>query len=513
MAETFFLVPSLARHSQVTISIDILTFNTLPEVQKPANATTSLTVLEDSTIAQELPFVDYDSSMITIVVDSVPSEGELTYNLGGETKKLDQFSPFTPYGTQIPIEQYAKEVVGFSSAWYNDAGDWGPIQILGLPDSEGYSDSNLAWCPETKSGKGSTTNANNEPGREAVWDREATYAKFGYTEYIEVEFETPVYVSTVEVGEVRGCGSIVHVYASNSNTGQNMTLYHDEADTECDDTEGEARLTNTINRFSPPGLCNTPFLANRIRLELDTVLVPDWNELDYVKLAGYTLLPSGVLPLGVTQVSYTPNSHYFGSDEFSLYATDCGYHSMSVGEVAEYLVDVQAVPDAPVVTRISLQAAPGNASSTLDFSTSVQNLDQTALTVKFTALPSIGFVLVGGASGVAVAAGTAYDLDTTHTFYYSVASFPEEDTVVLFEYEIVDAAQSLSSKEYVEVSVQGVPVKGGLPLETILGIVAAALFVVFLVVGYVRVQHVKERKGDLAKLETMRKENQEVSID
>lgn len=64
-----------------------------------------------------------------------------------------------------------------------------------------------------------------------------------------------------------------------------------------------------------------------------------------------------------------------------------------------------------------------------------------------------------------------------------------------------------------EVSVHWVPVKGGLPLETILGIVAAALFVVFLVVGYVRVQHVKERKGDLAKLETMRKENQEVSID
>ena len=216
--------------------------------------------------------------MITIVTDSIPSGGVLTYSLGGEIKRLDKFSPFAPYGTQIPVEQYAKEVTAFSSAWYNVEGQWGPVQILGPPNSIGYSDSSLAWCPEAKEGKGSTTNANNEPGHEAVWDRDATFAQFGYTEYIEVEFETPVYVSEIVVGEVRGCGSIVHIHASNSNTGEIMTMYDEDADTGCDDAEGRARLTNTMSLFSPPGLCNPPFLANRVRIEMDTFTVLDWNE-------------------------------------------------------------------------------------------------------------------------------------------------------------------------------------------------------------------------------------------
>lgn len=108
----------------------------------------------------------------------------------------------------------------------------------------------------------------------------------------------------------------------------------------------------------------------------------------------------------------------------------------------------------------------------------------------------------------AVTAGTAYDLDTA-IFFYSVDFFPEVDIVILIEYEVVDAAQSLSSKEYVEVSVQGAPVKEGLPLESILDI-AAAIFAAFTVAGYLRVQHFKERKKDLMKLETMRKENIEL---
>ena len=136
---------------------------------------------------------------------------------------------------------------------------------------------------------------------------------------------------------------------------------------------------------------------------------------------------------------------------------------------------------------------------------SVQNLDESVLTVKFSSLPSVGYLLVGGASGAAVTAGITYDLDTT-TFFYSVASFPKVDTVVLIGYEVVDAAQSLSSNEYVEISVQGVPVKEELPLEIILGIIAAALFLVFLVILYFR----KEHKAHVLKLETVRQENQEV---
>jgi len=90
-------------------------FNILPEIKKPAKSTINLTVSEDSAILQELSFVDYDSSMVTIITNS---EGILSYELWGETKKLDRFNPFTPYGTQIPVEQYAKDLVGFFSTWY-----------------------------------------------------------------------------------------------------------------------------------------------------------------------------------------------------------------------------------------------------------------------------------------------------------------------------------------------------------------------------------------------------------
>jgi len=208
------------------------------------------------------------------------------------------------------------------------AGDWGPEQILREPSTEFYTDSNLAWCPDTKDGTGTSTNDFDEVGHEDTWNRDAVFANSGYTEYIEVKFETPVYVSDIEVGEVRGCGSIVRVHAQESGTNNSMVVYSGQPDTECDADDGLARLTNTINRFSPPRLCNPPFLADTVRVEMDTRAVADWNELDYVKVIGYARKPVGVLPFGITKVNYVPDSNYHGSDTFSFFATDCGYHDI-----------------------------------------------------------------------------------------------------------------------------------------------------------------------------------------
>ena len=52
------------------------------------------------------------------------------------------------------------------------------------------------------SGTGVSTNPHNEIGRENYWDREAMYDQFGITEYIEVEFNTTVYISNIEILEV-----------------------------------------------------------------------------------------------------------------------------------------------------------------------------------------------------------------------------------------------------------------------------------------------------------------------
>jgi len=456
--------------TEVTISLEIMVFNKLPVA---TNQTTNLTVPEDGTVVQKLSFIDHDSSYVSIVAKVLPSHGIITYDSGSESKELEPFNEFNPYGDQIAIVQYAKEVVAFSSAWYNIEGNWAPLQILGEKSVNQYSDSPLTFCPASKYGTGISTNDNNETGREDYWDRDAMFAEFGYTEYIEVEFETPVYVSDIEIGENRGCGSIVRVFAKNSDFDSSMAIFDERVDTDCDSEDGQARISGLMNLFTPPQLCNSPYLVNRIRIEMDTFSVVDWNELDYVKLTGYKEPPAGIIPTGISQITFTPDPDFFGDDRFAFYATDCGYHSATMGEEAEFLIDVQAVADAPLVARIFLQAAPGNSSSTIDLSTSVQNLDNSDLTVKIIASPTVGSltsIVSGEASGEAVTAGTTYDLNTT--FVYSVASFPEIDTVVLIEYEVADASQSLSSREFIEIAVQGVPVEQGVQWEIIIPLLA-----------------------------------------
>ncbi|GMH71595.1 hypothetical protein TrRE_jg5529, partial [Triparma retinervis] len=495
---------------EVTIAVDIAIFNKSPIISPGSTATTSFSPKEDTSITHTLAFTDYDSSLVTVMVEEVPVNGVLTYNSGDETIALTKFSPFNPYGDQVPMSQYATSVVAFSSHWSNEANNWGATQILGEPSTPIYADSEMAWAPATKEGIGISKNEADEPGRELEWDPAANLAEHGFTEYIEVQFNNTVFLSDIEVGIVRGCGCIVRMVAKNSENDNEMVIYNEKPDLSCDAEDGLARLTNTISRFSPPSLCNTPFAMDRIRIEIDTTTIVDWNELDYIKVTGYENIPSGVLPPGVTEVEYKPDANFFGQDMFSFRSTDCGYHGDTVSELAEVVVDVEGVKDAPIVQTILLDASPDNATHTIDVGAVVTNLDDSELTVEFPVLPSIGSLRVHG-TGEAVMGGEKYDLAST-TFDYTVSNFPEVDTNVIVKYKVHDESQDLESEENIKIVVQGVPVEG-MSKEIIGGIVGAAVFIIAgLTLYFTKMANSlkKERIEDLRRLDTMRKENVEL---
>ncbi|GMI24151.1 hypothetical protein TrCOL_g9603 [Triparma columacea] len=497
---------------EVTIHIDIALFNKHPIISPGSSNITTFTPKEDTSITHTLAFTDYDSSLITVMVDDTPTHGIIMYDSGDETITLSKFSPFNPYGDQIPLSQYAKSVVSFSSHWFNPAEDWAASQILGEPSTSIYEDSEQAWAPATRMGTGiSTKGEGDDDERESVWDPAVSLATSGFTEYIEVEFDAAVFLSDIEVGIVRGCGCVVRMVAKNSQNNNEMVIYNEKADLKCDAEDGLARLTNTINRFSPPSLCNTPFAMDRVRIEIDTTSVPDWNEIDYVKVTGYELPPAGVLPPGVTEVTYKPDTNFFGQDKFAFRSTDCGYHSDTVSELAEVIVNVEGVADDPVVRTIHVEASPENATQTIDVNAFVTNLDGKKLTVEFPILPTIGSLKVHGTMQT-VTSSDMYDLDST-TFYYTVETFPEDDTDVIVKYKVHDEVQGLVSEENIKIVVQGVPINAGVPIEIIGGILGAAVFVIAVVTIYfkrIAASHQSTKKEALAMLATSRRENLEL---
>ena len=160
-------------------------------------------------------------------------------------------------------------------------------------------------------------------------------------------------MSSLEFGEQRGCGSIVNVYAA-SKYGERMKVWGEGPDVLCDAPEGMQRMTNQFKVFTPIHLCNTNFRANRVRFEVDTVSVVDFNEFDYVKMTGYKDRPRGVVPFGVTELKYVPDPNFFGTDTFTLRATDCGFFDDGNSEDVQYTMTVSGTIDAPIAGVIDV---------------------------------------------------------------------------------------------------------------------------------------------------------------
>jgi hypothetical protein len=161
-----------------------------------------------------------------MLITTLPKKGRLYARDG--TQITDTF-----LATRIapPLAaMYAQQVTNVSTFWpagpntgevlcppdvpFNSSASCGypkfhPMQILGPPRLEGYGsirrygDSSYAWCPSSKEGKAGLTKEGDSYLR-FEWNPKENFLQYGWTEFIELRFETKSYVQRVEVGEPRG---------------------------------------------------------------------------------------------------------------------------------------------------------------------------------------------------------------------------------------------------------------------------------------------------------------------
>ncbi len=114
--------------------------------------------------------------------------------------------------------------------------------------------------------------------------------------------------------------------------------------------------------FEPLDVCETPFKTARIRLELDTRTVADWNELDYCRVVGAPSLPEGVVVPG-EELVYVPYADQFGDDSFEFTMTDCAFNPKR--QPAPATVSISILPENDV-TNVTSLVIEGRNELTLD---------------------------------------------------------------------------------------------------------------------------------------------------
>ena len=155
-----------------------------------------------------------------------------------------------------------------------------------------------------------------------------TFTNHGYTEFIELKFETLVYPIAVRVGENRGMCSVVRIQGRSSSGDAGFVdlwrasdrftqdgLLHTAAKrAECWGKYNDAKRYRTFR----PSICQQPTKVDVLRLELDTRSVADWNEIDFVELHGSSVVPDGVLPSNTSGVWYVPEAGFTGLDSIEI---------------------------------------------------------------------------------------------------------------------------------------------------------------------------------------------------
>ena len=152
-----------------------------------------------------------------------------------------------PEGT--PIRQYADFVINQSSE-YNTTGSWSAEQSLGKEDVyPNHGDYVNAW---------------------------ASYTADDGAEYLILGFDSVQTVRTIEIYETYNPGSIDTVSLRNAATGAWVKVYTRPAQT----LPEEARKLNIY--FN-----ETKFNVDAIRIDLNSLEVQGWNEIDAVAIGGF----------------------------------------------------------------------------------------------------------------------------------------------------------------------------------------------------------------------------------
>ena len=323
----------------------------------PIGTNKTVNVVEDSAATKiALDILDPETDMYTIAITKLPSKGKLYFEASDGGKGAEITMPFTPWSAKASTYQWAFNVTSVSSFWGNGKNvDYHPIQVLGEQSTTSFGDNVYAWSPLWKDGGTSYA----EGGDDIITfahDPVAYFTANGSYEYIEVSFEESKYITGVEIGECRGMGSIVKVMAWSETGKKYYTLWEGTAS---NDIQKHHALFQSYRVFGP-SICQPPFKSDRVRIELDTKTVPDWNEIDYIKMFGSNELPDGTLNYPSTSVYYEPNKDAYGEDSFEFVGYDCPYDRYRKSDDAAITINIAQVNDEPEVALTEVEPKEGS---------------------------------------------------------------------------------------------------------------------------------------------------------
>jgi len=161
------------------------------------------------------------------------------------------------------LDQWASRVVDFSSQ-YDDT-DFSAQQALGTPNTNEYGDIETAWAPDPMNGT---------------------------TEDITLEFNTPVYATSVLVRETWGNGFVTQIDLRDTNNQlHNVWMGTDSSLT---------GVPYNFEVFFP----ETEYLVKGVKIYVDTDHNPNtWEEIDAVRLSG---TPANACGAGMVMVLLAP---------------------------------------------------------------------------------------------------------------------------------------------------------------------------------------------------------------
>lgn len=144
--------------------------------------------------------------------------------------------------------RYASGVVSFSSQ-YSGSG-WSAGQVLGVPNTNACGDISTAW---------------------------ASASSDGSREFLELSFDDPAPINRVFIHETLSPGAIDTVYVFNPNTQAYVKVY-----------EATAVAGAPCPRALVINFALTSFPVDRIRIAINSQVVPGYNEIDAVGIANYS---------------------------------------------------------------------------------------------------------------------------------------------------------------------------------------------------------------------------------
>eukprot|EP01060_Flectonema_neradi_P017960 TRINITY_DN2478_c0_g1_i8.p1 TRINITY_DN2478_c0_g1~~TRINITY_DN2478_c0_g1_i8.p1 ORF type:complete len:1269 (+),score=245.38 TRINITY_DN2478_c0_g1_i8:55-3861(+) len=305
---------AIKKLTPATVYIQVPPSNDLPVLLSPE---LNFSTTQHAETLLEYSVADYDGDDVVIELMSLPQHGDLwlTDKVGNKVRKLTK----TSAGVN-EIEQYASTMVNFSTQYRGSNFTWWAIQALGPPISpQRLGDSTKAWAPSSSDG--------------GCIDRGS--GDIFYTEFLHIQFETPVYIKEMYSFENFGVGMVVGLRARDFDTQQWKRLYL-----------GDHTVPVKPDEYlvqKPPGMCGTWFYSNELYVEIDTCNKQGWNEIDAFLLVG-TLDPNtGYVPAN-SSIVYVPDNGFLGSDSFEFKMTDCPGNRFRKSEQFQTHIHVAATP-------------------------------------------------------------------------------------------------------------------------------------------------------------------------